>query len=99
MRIVRRRRTPLVMIGTALAAALVLAGCSNTGETGSEGVALHGVTDKTVKVGFSVVDIGTVAASLGFKQPNYGGFEKQSEAINAIVAYINKNGGMGGRQV
>ena len=53
-----------------------------------------------MKVGFSIVDLGTLAKSLGFKQPDYGGFEKQSEGRSTPSStYINKNGGMGGRQV
>ena len=50
-------------------------------------------------IGCSVIDLGELAKALGFKQPDYGGYEKQSAAINALIAYVNKNGGMGGRQV
>src|SRR6478736_2102396 len=91
-----RRSRHAVAVGAALvASALVVAGCSTNGGNVNElsGKPLPGVTDSTVHLGFSIVDLGELAKALGFKQPDYGGFEKQSAAVNAVVAYVNKNGG------
>ena len=95
----RRRKSSLVVgLAAMLAAALVLAGCGTSGKSSSS-PPLPGVTDTSVKLGFSIVDLGELANALGFIQPDYGGYEQNEKVIKALVDYVNKNGGMGGRQV
>ena len=89
------------MAGTALvAAAALLAACSTatSDESGPGSQPLPSITADSVNIGFALVDTGALAKSLGFKQPDYGGVELQTKAINAVIDYINANGGMGGRK-
>lgn len=58
-----------------------------------------GVTATTVKVGFVIADRGELSANLGFKSVQPGTVEVRTAGINAIVAAINANGGVGGRQI
>lgn len=94
----RLPRRSVLLAGAALASAGLLAACGTSGSDTSS-TPLPGLTKDTIKVGFSVNDLGTLAKSLGFKQPDYGGYDKQIAAINAIIKDVNSSGGMGGRQV
>ena len=96
------------LVAAVLAVALITAGCSSnnngpatSGPSGSGSAAglddaSPGVTATTIKIGYYVSELGTVRASLGFQQADYGDVTKQ---IQAYVAYINANGGLGGRQI
>ena len=96
----RRRNRRVAGVAAVAALAVVLAGCSSTKDNANtSGTPLPGITDSTVKIGFTVVDGGKLSSSLGFKSADYGGVEGQTKAINAVVQHINANGGMGGRQV
>lgn len=94
-----RRAHALAGLAALTVASAALAGCSSTTKSAVQGAPLPGITASSVKVGFTIVDLGSLSKSLGFKQADYGGVPGQTAAINAVVAYINKNGGMGGRQV
>ncbi|HCK78864.1 MAG TPA: hypothetical protein DHW34_02480 [Actinobacteria bacterium] len=106
----RTARTLTALTALLLAATLTTA-CSSksSGPSGSGGSAVSGglggddaspgVTADSIKVGFLISDIGKVAASLGFKQANYGGAEGQTKQIQAVVDYVNANGGLGGRKL
>jgi hypothetical protein len=99
----RRRRTrQLAGVAAVAALAVVLAGCASTtknGSSGGGGTPINGVTDKTVKIGITIADSGSLGSSLGFKQVDTGGVAGMTKAINAVIADINKNGGAGGRQI
>ncbi|MEI7646846.1 MAG: hypothetical protein WCJ48_00965, partial [Actinomycetes bacterium] len=96
------------IVAAVLAVALFTAGCSSnnngaatSGPSGSGNAAglddaSPGVTATTIKIGYYVSDLGKVRAGLGFKQADYGDVAKE---IQAYVAYINANGGIGGRQI
>ena len=96
------------LVAAVLAVALITAGCSSnnngpatSGPSGSGSAAglddaSPGVTATTIKIGYYVSELGTVRASLGFQQADYGDVTKQ---IQAYVTYINANGGIGGRQI
>ena len=96
-----RRGRPRALLGIALVAvaSVALASCSSTTKTAATGAPLPGITSSSVKVGFTIVDTGSLSSALGFITPDFGGVSGEKSAINAVVAYINKNGGMGGRQV
>ena len=106
----RTARTLTALTALLLAATLTTA-CSSksSGPSGSGGSAVSGglggddaspgVTADSIKVGFLISDIGKVSASLGFKQANYGGAEGQTKQIQAVVDYVNANGGLGGRKL
>ena len=96
----RARRLAVVVVLVALS--VVLAACSATTKQAagsSDSTPLPGITAKTVKVGFQIVDLGPLAKELGFKDADYGGIPGQTKDINALVNWVNQNGGMGGRQV
>ena len=97
-----------------LACAALVAGCSssgnsNSGAAGSGGDASAaggpadqpspGVSADTVNVGYLVVDIGELSKTLGFKNIDDGGFAVTSKGIQAVVNYVNSNGGAGGRKI
>ena len=96
------------IVATVIALALITAGCSSNNDgaagSGSSGSgnaaglddASPGVTATTIKIGYYVSDLGSVRSSLGFQQADYGDVAKQ---IQSYVAYINANGGIGGRQI
>jgi hypothetical protein len=96
------------IVATVIALALITAGCSSNNDgaagSGSSGSgnaaglddASPGVTATTIKIGYYVSDLGSVRSSLGFQQADYGDVSKQ---IQSYVAYINANGGIGGRQI
>ncbi|MEI6694395.1 MAG: hypothetical protein WCL12_06735 [Actinomycetes bacterium] len=71
-------------------------GTSGSGSAAGLDDASPGVTATTIKIGFLYTSLGKVSASLGFKQANYGDVPAQ---INALVNYVNANGGIGGRQI
>jgi hypothetical protein len=60
---------------------------------------LNGVTADTVKIGYTIVDNGSLGQALGFKTPDDGGAAGLTAVVNALVAHVNAGGGMGGRQV
>jgi ABC-type branched-subunit amino acid transport system substrate-binding protein len=95
----RRRSRRIAGLAAVAALAIGIAGCSTAGGDDAAGPPINGITQDTVKVGFTIVDLGELAQTLGFKQANYGGVAAMSAGITAIVDYINANGGMGGRQV
>ena len=97
-----------------LACAALVAGCSSSnnsssGAAGSGGDASAaggpadqpspGVSADTVNVGYLVVDIGEIAKNLGFKNVEDGGFDVTTKGIQAVVNYVNTNGGAGGRKL
>jgi hypothetical protein len=77
-----------------------LAACTSAPEAaqpaGQQG---PGVTADAVNVGFIAVDIGELSQQLGFVNVEDGGYPNVSKGIQAIVNYINANGGLGGRQM
>ena len=71
-------------------------GGSGSGGSGGSGDA-PGVTATTVKLGFSyATDTDAFAGSVGSALPDQG---SEEDAINAIVKYVNSNGGLGGRNI
>jgi hypothetical protein len=98
---------PAVAIAAVSALALLATGCSSdegTAGSGTSGSGVTadgspGVTDSTVKVGFIIADRGPLGERLGFKTINPGTVESRTAGINAVVADINANGGVGGRQI
>lgn len=97
-----RTRT-VALASAALLAAAGLAACTSSSDGGSgsgaTGDASPGVTDTTVKMGFIISDRGTLGATLGFKIINPGTVETRTAGIQAVVDYVNANGGVGGRQI
>lgn len=94
-----RRRT---VAGAAIAGLILsgLVGCSSASESAAPpGVQGPGVTADAVNVGFLAVDIGELANSLGFVNVEDGGYANVSKGIQAIVDYVNANGGLGGRRM
>jgi hypothetical protein len=96
------------------ACAALVAGCSsssssNSGAAGSGGDASAaggpadqpspGVSADTVNVGYLVVDIGELSKTLGFKNVEDGGYDVTAKGIQAVVNYVNTNGGAGGRKI
>src|SRR5690348_12427508 len=96
----RRSRTALVLT---LAASAFLAACSTTKDSGGAGggtgadTASPGITADTVRVGYQVTDIGALRKRIGFTGVDYGDIETSKKQIAAVAAYVNANGGMGGR--
>jgi hypothetical protein len=94
-----------------LAAALVfvlasagLAACSGSDSesapaNAASGPPSPGVDATTVKIGYVIIDVGTLSDRLGFKTVNQGTYENKVKAIQAVVDAVNANGGMGGRQI
>src|SRR4051794_3016767 len=85
-----------------LAAALVMAACSsdNKAKTTSSSssnapltASARGITATEIKIGVAVVDFKCIAQFVDFTQ---GDAEK---IANTLVADVNKNGGIGGRQL
>ena len=74
------------------------AGAANAAGGGAD-QASPGVTADTVNVGYLVVDIGELSKNLGFKNIEDGGFDVTSKGIQAVVNYVNTNGGVGGRKI
>jgi len=80
---------------------------TDTGAPGSGGSgvvagaqdASPGVTADSIKIGYIVIDLGTLSEQLGFKQANYGGKDGQVKQIQSVVNAVNANGGVGGRQI
>jgi hypothetical protein len=105
----RRRALRWSAAAVALLAVSGAAACSSTdpvsGGSGSAssaiagGEASPGLTATTVKVGFIIVDVGDLQASLGFTTANYGGVEGITRQIQAVVNAVNANNGLGGRQI
>ena len=108
----RRRRArssprPLRRLrGAAVLGVLVLlAACAGTNGSGSSSGSgagskpLPGITAGTVKVGYTIVDTGALESQLGFHNAEQGGVTGLTKVIDALVAYVNAHGGMGGRQV
>jgi len=95
-----RRRRGLAAAAAVVATAALVASCSTSKpSSGVASVPLNGITASTVKVGFTVVQLGTLEQALGFKVADYGGVGTETKQINAVVDYINAHGGMGGRKV
>jgi hypothetical protein len=97
----RGHRLARVAVG-ALALALIgaSAACTTSTDGGSAGgAASPGVTDDAVKVGFQIVDTGSIGATQGFAGVNQGTYEVRAKGVQAIVDYVNQNGGLGGRQI
>jgi hypothetical protein len=89
-----------VRLGAVVVSLLVLAGgAAACSDQGSAGVTGQGVTDDAVKVGFIAVDIGALSNSLGFVNVEDGGYPTVSKGIQAVVDYVNANGGLGGRRM
>jgi hypothetical protein len=94
----RRRLRNGLRVGALLAAAgLVAAGCTSEGARGDGGLALPGITESSVKVGYVVADSGSLQKSLGLNQADYGTVEQITKGIEALAAWVNANGGAGGR--
>ena len=70
------------------------AGGGETGETAPPAESGPGVTDDEVKVAFIITDTERVSKALGLDIPDQGDLEAQ---IEAVAAYVNDNGGIGGR--
>jgi hypothetical protein len=87
-------RRPLIA-ALALALAATAAACTSSGD--SSGDQAQGVTDDAVSIGYQVVDLGALSDSLGIVTVNQGSYETRVKAIEAVVAYVNANGGLGGR--
>jgi hypothetical protein len=96
----RRRRSRSVRLTAALslglASTLALTACTQATSTPT---LAQGVTDDAVSVGFIGVDIGELSGNLGFVNVEDGGFPTVSKGIEAVVAYINANNGLGGRRM
>jgi hypothetical protein len=92
----RSRRVLLGLLALTLAA--TSAACTSSGGT-DDAAPSPGVTDDVVKVGYQVVDLGALSSQLGFKTVDQGTYENRVKGIQAIVSYVNANGGLGGRQI
>ena len=90
------RSTSLVVILSALALTLSACGTAGSQADGNKSEVGPGVTDTTIKVGFITRKASTAAGGGGFKTPAQGDVNAQ---VNALVEYINKNGGLGGRKI
>jgi hypothetical protein len=92
----RPRRALLALL------ALILIGatgaCTSSGGV-DDGAPSPGVTDDAVKVGYQVVDLGALSSQLGFRTVDQGTYETRVKGIEAIIAYVNANGGLGGRNL
>lgn len=102
-RAVGRSRRAAATAAAVASVAIALAGCSSTtsdadDDTGSSAATAEpgpGVTDDTVKIGFVTLKEST-AADTGFVTPEEPDAE---ETIQALVDWINANGGIAGRTV
>jgi hypothetical protein len=92
----RPRRPLLAAAALVGAASLVLTACTQASSTPT---LAQGVTADAVKVGFIGIDIGELSNSIGFVNVEDGGYPTVSKGIEAVVAYINNNGGLGGRRM
>jgi hypothetical protein len=97
--LIRRRRAHVLAATALLATAGLVAGCSSTGGTNDGSSPLPGISADKVKIGYAILDSGELSTTLGFVQPEYGDVAQQQKAVEAVVKYVNDNGGMGGRQV
>jgi len=92
-------------VGAALVLAGLLTACSTSsgGQTPGVGTAADqaspGVSADALNVGYLIVDIGSLSADLGFKVVNDGGYAVTSRGVQAVVDYVNANGGAGGRKI
>jgi hypothetical protein len=98
------RTRAVAITGAALLLAAGLAACTSSSDgggsgSGATGDTSPGVTDTTVKMGFIISDRGTLGQTLGFKIINPGTVETRTAGIQAVVDYVNQNGGVGGRQI
>jgi len=98
------RKDRVQVIGVALVCAAMLAACSSSkGADGGGGTPADqpspGVTADAINVGYMFVDIGTLSRDLGFKVIEDGGPTVTNKGIQAVVDYVNANGGAGGRKV
>jgi hypothetical protein len=94
-------RTVAACVALAAAAALALSGCAASKSTsstpaGSSSEVGPGVTADSIKVGFAFLNKATSAGGGGFVIPDRGDAEAQ---IDAMVKYVNANGGIGGRKI
>ena len=107
MRIARRHagiRALRVAAGLAVAALLVV-GCSTTRPpVGADGkvdngasLPAPGVTASDISIGYQVGDISALRKRIGFKGVDYGSYDTLVKGLDAVVAYVNANGGLGGR--
>ena len=89
-------------VAVLLAAAMVMAACSSDKKTAATTASssaapltasFRGITATEIKIGVAVVDFACIAQFVDFTQ---GDAEK---IVNALVGDLNKNGGIGGRQV
>jgi ABC-type branched-subunit amino acid transport system substrate-binding protein len=91
----------VTLVATAVVS-LLAAACSGstTANKAIAGVDLSsdgpGVTDDTVKIGFTVLDTASLASALKLDFPDQG---DQVAQVEALVEWVNANGGIGGRQV
>ena len=82
--------------------ALIAAACSGstTANKAIAGIDVssngRGVTDDTVKIGFTILDTASLASALKLELPDQG---DQRAQVEAVVSWVNDNGGIGGRQV
>jgi hypothetical protein len=91
-----RFRARAKIVALAGAVTLVAAACTSSGDTDS-GLPLQGIDDDKVKVGYLISDISNL--NLGFVQPNYGTTASITKGIQAVVDWVNQNGGAGGRDI
>jgi ABC-type branched-subunit amino acid transport system substrate-binding protein len=80
------------------ALALTASACTSDSKT-PVGEPLPGITADSVDVGYIIVDGGSVQSANGFKQADYGDPEKMAAGIQAVVDWVNDNGGAGGRDI
>jgi ABC-type branched-subunit amino acid transport system substrate-binding protein len=98
-----RRRAGLASITLVLALSASLAACSTTrpdsAGSGSSGADLPspGINAESVRVGYQVADVAALRKRIGFTGVDYGTVETSRKQIAAVAAYVNANGGMGGR--
>jgi|694.fasta_scaffold58433_2 ABC-type branched-subunit amino acid transport system substrate-binding protein len=90
------RSASLLIILSALALTLSACGTAGSQADGNKLEVGPGVTDTTIKVGFITRKASTAAGGGGFTTPAQGDVNAQ---VNALVEYVNKNGGLGGRKI
>lgn len=99
-----RTNVRLVAVAAVAALALVASACggsttANAGASEEDDAATidgPGVTDDTVKIGFILLDFTKVAKALKLEVADQG---DQQAQVEALVAWANENGGIGGRQI